>query len=200
MSCRAVQPGVLKTKLRSRNAVMVRSSSRLAEVRAAVIKPDDSSVELNLPTPPEHDADEVGYAIAHRHEIDDGRRALGGFDIGLEDEGSWAVATDEARFRIAGADRPAAVLWRAEERSETCGGVEARPASVYGASPRNQRRSLQSQMRRSRRCSAAFGGDLRSVDERSAGRFVATGTLTSGQVRTRAADRVRLPPSAPRRA
>ena len=90
------------------------------------------------------DADQVGAAVARRHEVDegDGAVAVGRLHRRFQNQGVAAVlAPGPLRREVARRDAPAAVLRRPEQGGEAGRAVEARPAEpVHRAVARDERR------------------------------------------------------------
>jgi len=90
-----------------------------------------------------HEPHHVGILTARRHEIDHGRGAVGGFNLGFEDQRGVTIASRHARGRIGGAKRPAAAVARADERGEASATVEPWPTEpVDRAVSADQNRGL----------------------------------------------------------
>ena len=97
--------------------------------RPAVVEAhDEVEVEIDAAFEADHDAHDVGDAVAGRHEVDEhgaaGRRPEGR----LEDQRAIAIAPRGGELQIARRDAPAAVLRRADQRGEAGTGIEARQA------------------------------------------------------------------------
>jgi hypothetical protein len=94
---------------------------------------------------PLNDAHELrGAAIAGRHEVDDPRRAVGGLEVGLQDQRPLAVAARHDADLPGGGDKPAPMLLLSQQRGEARCGVEVGQAQpVHRAVAANQGRGLQ---------------------------------------------------------
>ena len=90
-----------------------------------------------------HQADDVGVAVAGRHEVDEEDGAVGRLDARLENQGVAAIAARDAGAFIGRFDQPPAVLRAAEQRRKARGRVEAGPAEPVDRScARHQCRGL----------------------------------------------------------
>jgi hypothetical protein len=66
-----------------------------------------------------HDAHELrGAPIAGRHEVDDPRRAVGGLEVGLQDQRPLAVAARHAADLPGGGDKPAPMPLLSQQRGK----------------------------------------------------------------------------------
>jgi hypothetical protein len=83
---------------------------------------------VDAASPADHEANDGGSRPARRHEVDDGGRALGSLEIGLEDHRAGAISTRYPGRRIDRRDLPTAIFGRAEQRGKACSGIEAGPA------------------------------------------------------------------------
>ncbi len=92
---------------------------------AAIIEAhDEIGIELDAPALPDHQAHEVAGTVARRHEVDQGRDAVGRLERGLENERIRPIAAGYACIGIPGGDVPAPVLDGAEQSREAGPGVE----------------------------------------------------------------------------
>jgi len=94
-------------------------------------------------TLPDDDAHDVGPLAGDGHQVDQRDRALGGFEVGLEDQRTGAVPpSDGAHFALR-CDLPAAVVARAEQGGEAGIGIETGEAEpIEGAVIGHQRYAL----------------------------------------------------------
>ncbi len=91
---------------------------------------------------PDDQTHDLGMVAVERHEVDQRRRSLVGFELGLEDQRARPIAAGDARFFLR-RHQPAAVLRRAEQRRKAGVRIEARPAQpVDRAVARHQRGAL----------------------------------------------------------
>jgi hypothetical protein len=63
---------------------------------------DQFGVESDTAAPPARQPHHIGILAARRHEFNQSRRAVGGFDLGFEDQRSIAIAARDVRFAIEG--------------------------------------------------------------------------------------------------
>jgi hypothetical protein len=86
---------------------------------------------------------EVALLHAHRHEVDHADLTLRGLELGLEDQRVRTVGAPRGNECGGRRDAPTATLRCAEERSEACRRVEARPAQpVDRAVAADERRTV----------------------------------------------------------
>jgi len=78
-------------------------------------------------------SDHVGPSITMGHEVSDLDLAVGGDPAGHEDEGIFFIPSGRRQDRRGGSQQPAAVVFRAEQRTEGGGGVEPGKAEPVDA-------------------------------------------------------------------
>src|SRR5262249_7190937 len=92
----------------------------------AVIEADDQlGAHRDAAADAAHEADEIGDAVAARHEIAERDASLLRLEDRLEDEGRATVMTPRARLAVGRRDDPAPVLCRTKQGGEACRAVEA---------------------------------------------------------------------------
>ena len=101
-------------------------------------------VHLHLAALAHHPAHDMRAVDARRHEIDQRRRAVGGFEARFQDQRVGPVAARNTRRLAFRRDKPAPVLVRAQQRGKAGIGIEPRPAQpVDRAVAADQRRCAQ---------------------------------------------------------
>src|SRR5690606_16317197 len=84
----------------------------------------------------DHDTHELRLARlgADRHEVDEGHRALVGFELGFQDQGLAPVLPPVSESRAYRSYTPSSMIRRTQKRGEASSRVKARPAQpVDGA-------------------------------------------------------------------
>ncbi len=95
----------------------------------SVIHPNDQlHAHPHLAALSDRHSNDIGILGARRHAIDQRDRAIFGLVLRLQDERALAIAPADCAYFVGGRDQPPSLIRRAEERSETGGGIEARKA------------------------------------------------------------------------
>jgi len=89
---------------------------------------DEFAVQIDLAVLAGDHAHEMRVTVARRHEVGEHRAAGVGLEAGLEDERVRAITPRDPGVGVVGADQPATVIRRAEERREAGIRIETRPA------------------------------------------------------------------------